>query len=190
MREIVDHYFPPVGLLVKGGGEEFTDFNYWRDRPLDIVDFTDSEDEDDDPIVDAVSRLEKPNTRGSRSILSEDEAGDDMADSYLSADDRGRPSLDQSIADSFAGDYDDDDLTSSIIDDEDQEYEDGEYEEESAAEDEYEVEDSRGGTHSPVAPRTPERGNKSGSPAVSGDARTPRKWSDDAGMNTKDRVVD
>ncbi|KAF2768866.1 LNS2-domain-containing protein, partial [Teratosphaeria nubilosa] len=49
MREIVDHYFPPVGLLVKGGGEEFTDFNYWRDRPFDIVDFTDSESESEAP---------------------------------------------------------------------------------------------------------------------------------------------
>ena len=47
MREIVDHYFPPVGLLVKGGGEEFTDFNYWRQKTLDAVDFTDSESEDE-----------------------------------------------------------------------------------------------------------------------------------------------
>ena len=30
MREIVDHFFPPVGLLVPAGGEDFTDFNYWR----------------------------------------------------------------------------------------------------------------------------------------------------------------
>ncbi|KAF2150639.1 LNS2-domain-containing protein, partial [Myriangium duriaei CBS 260.36] len=48
MREIVDHFFPPVGLLVKGGGEEFTDFNYWRDKPLDIEDFSASESEDGD----------------------------------------------------------------------------------------------------------------------------------------------
>jgi phosphatidate phosphatase LPIN len=43
MRELVDHYFPPVGLLVKEGGEEYTDFNYWRDRPLDIEEFSASE---------------------------------------------------------------------------------------------------------------------------------------------------
>ena len=43
MREIVDHFFPPVGLLVKGGGEEYTDFNYWRDKPLNIADFSASE---------------------------------------------------------------------------------------------------------------------------------------------------
>jgi len=48
MREIVDHYFPPVGLLVKGGGEEYTDFNYWRDRPLEIGDFSASESGDED----------------------------------------------------------------------------------------------------------------------------------------------
>ena len=48
MREIVDHFFPPVGLLVKGGGEEFTDFNYWRDKPLAIGDFSGSESEDND----------------------------------------------------------------------------------------------------------------------------------------------
>ncbi|KAI4802575.1 LNS2-domain-containing protein, partial [Aureobasidium sp. EXF-8845] len=47
MREIVDHYFPPVGLLVKGGGEEFTDFNYWREKPLELADFSASESEDD-----------------------------------------------------------------------------------------------------------------------------------------------
>jgi phosphatidate phosphatase LPIN len=43
MRELVDHYFPPVGLLVKEGGEEYTDFNYWRNRPLDIDEFSASE---------------------------------------------------------------------------------------------------------------------------------------------------
>ncbi|KAF2664016.1 LNS2-domain-containing protein [Microthyrium microscopicum] len=43
--ELVDHYFPPVGMLVKEGGEEYTDFNYWRDRPLDVNDFSDSESE-------------------------------------------------------------------------------------------------------------------------------------------------
>ncbi|KAF1825225.1 LNS2-domain-containing protein, partial [Dissoconium aciculare CBS 342.82] len=46
MREIVDHYFPPVGQLAIN--DSYTDFTYWRDRPLDIVDFTDSESEGDD----------------------------------------------------------------------------------------------------------------------------------------------
>src|SRR5205809_448763 len=29
MREIVDHFFPPIDLLIPEGAEEFTDFNYW-----------------------------------------------------------------------------------------------------------------------------------------------------------------
>ncbi|KAL4774505.1 Lipin/Ned1/Smp2-domain-containing protein [Aspergillus nidulans var. acristatus] len=47
MRELVDHFFPPVSLLVQAGGEEYTDFMYWRDVPRDFDDIstTDSEDE-------------------------------------------------------------------------------------------------------------------------------------------------
>lgn len=46
MREIVDHVFPPTSLLL-AAGEEFTDFNYWREKPLEIDEFSDSEDDDD-----------------------------------------------------------------------------------------------------------------------------------------------
>ena len=83
MREVVDHFFPPVGLLVKGGGEEFTDFSYWREPPLDVEDFTDSDSEE-------------TTARGKdrQSIASEDEGSegleddkpDEMADSYISKD--------------------------------------------------------------------------------------------------------
>lgn len=53
MRDIVDQFFPPVGLLVKGGGEAFTDFNYWREKPFDIDQFSGSEsDEDEDEMAD------------------------------------------------------------------------------------------------------------------------------------------
>ena len=48
MSEVVDHYFPPVTTLVKGGGEEYTDFTYWRDMPLDLDDFSASDTEDDE----------------------------------------------------------------------------------------------------------------------------------------------
>ena len=84
MREVVDHFFPPVGLLVAGGGEDFTDFNYWRTAPLDIDDFSASESEDDG------SR-----GRDRRSLRSEDEGSeglddqgreDDLGDNYLSAE--------------------------------------------------------------------------------------------------------
>jgi phosphatidate phosphatase LPIN len=80
MREIVDHFFPPVGLLVPAGGENFTDFNYWRDKPLDINDFTDSEDESADDDDDDGERTE------AGSLRSEDEgseAAEDLEASYL-----------------------------------------------------------------------------------------------------------
>ncbi|PKY07623.1 lipin Smp2 [Aspergillus campestris IBT 28561] len=51
MQELLDHFFPPTSLLVQAGGEEYTDFTYWRDPPPDLDDFssTDSEGEDDGP---------------------------------------------------------------------------------------------------------------------------------------------
>lgn len=121
MREIVDHYFPPVGLLVKGGGEEFTDFNYWREQPLDIADFSDSESESEEEARQslALSRIDTEATK--ESILSEDEGGDDMLDSYLSDP---RHSLDdvaleESIIESIEGDgeYDNDDVSSMLQED-------------------------------------------------------------------------
>ena len=82
MREVVDHFFPPVGLLVTGGAEDFTDFNYWREAPLDIEDFSDSDDE---------TRTDQDRDR--ESLRSEDEGSeelddnaDDLANSYISKD--------------------------------------------------------------------------------------------------------
>jgi phosphatidate phosphatase LPIN len=133
MREIVDHYFPPIGLrlLVEGGAEDFTDFNYWRDKPLDVVDFTDSESESgdaDDDMATGMNSLELDRTQTNRTgesimsgsaILSEDEAGSEMLDSYLS-EGRGRPSMDDSIYESIE-EGDEDDMTASML--EDEEYE-------------------------------------------------------------------
>ncbi|EUC41397.1 hypothetical protein COCMIDRAFT_106303 [Bipolaris oryzae ATCC 44560] len=97
MREIVDHFFPPVGLLVPAGGEAYTDFNYWRDPPLDIADFTDSEDEDDDVDTEAAS------------IRSEDERsdiGEDLEGSYMSRDSLDETGMGDSIMESVeGGDY-------------------------------------------------------------------------------------
>nr|POF17006.1 nuclear elongation and deformation protein 1 [Quercus suber] len=144
MREIVDHYFPPVGLLVKGGGEQFTDFNYWRDQPFDIVDFTDSESEDD-VVSSAVKRTGTSVSAARESVLSEDDAGDDMTESYID-DARLSLSLQPSIDGSFRsgieeeltssvleeddGDADDDGGDSSIADDDDELDEDEEDEDE------------------------------------------------------------
>ena len=47
MRELLDHFFPPVSLLVQAGGEDFTDFTYWRDLPPDLEDFSSTGSEDD-----------------------------------------------------------------------------------------------------------------------------------------------
>ena len=122
MREIVDHFFPPVGLLVPPGGEQFTDFNYWREKPLDLDDFTDSEDDDE-------------GTEG-RSVRSEDEGsevGEDLEASYLtqeSVDEQG--GMYDSIVDSVEGDYDyeEGDAEDGEISDEEGEVSEGEYEDE------------------------------------------------------------
>jgi phosphatidate phosphatase LPIN len=46
--ELVDQFFPPIGLLIKEGGEEYTDFNYWRDKPRELIDFSSESEEDGD----------------------------------------------------------------------------------------------------------------------------------------------
>jgi phosphatidate phosphatase LPIN len=47
MRDLVDHFFPPVSRVV-GFQEEYTDFNYWREGVMDPDLFSDSEDEDEE----------------------------------------------------------------------------------------------------------------------------------------------
>ncbi|KAK5744424.1 lipin Ned1 [Elasticomyces elasticus] len=144
MREIVDHYFPPVGLLVKGGGEEFTDFNYWREKPLDIGDFDDSESESEEllPKQNVLERMDTVDTRYS-GIMSEDEAGDEMLESYLS---EARMSLDESLHESLMGE--DEEVSESMLKEGE---EDGDDEEE---EEEEEEEDDEG-----AGPVTPEVGD-------------------------------
>ena len=161
MREIVDHYFPPVGLLVKGGGEEFTDFNYWRARPLDIGEFSGSESEDDGESV-VEERLEAVLTKGS--LLSEDEA---MVDSTVLSDPR--RSWEESVAESLDGD---EELTESMLEDlTTSMLQEDEYEDDGDDEDE---DDDGGVGLSP--PRTPER-SEDGSRLEDREA-TPRKSSD------------
>ncbi|OAQ99588.1 hypothetical protein LLEC1_02936 [Akanthomyces lecanii] len=74
MREVVDHYFPPVASLRQQGGEEYTDFQYWREPVLDIDDFSASESEEGD--------------EGDEDDLEEDDdAGNGgLGDSYISRD--------------------------------------------------------------------------------------------------------
>ena len=74
INEVVDHYFPPVSTLIKGGGEEFTDFRYWRDVPLELDDFSASDSDDDEDIDEDEDEED------------DDEVGDGLADSYISRD--------------------------------------------------------------------------------------------------------
>lgn len=46
MRDLVDHYFPPVALLSQD--EQYTDFNYWRELLPDPDDFSDSDEEEEE----------------------------------------------------------------------------------------------------------------------------------------------
>ena len=71
MQDLVDHSFPPTSTLVKEGGEDYTDFKYWRDDPaheLDDFEPSDSDgddeaDPDDDLIYDEDSRLRSSPSR-------------------------------------------------------------------------------------------------------------------------------
>ena len=85
MREIVDHFFPPIAMLVKEGGEDFTDFNYWRDTPRGLDDFsaTDSETGSVDEEAEDASAME--------------ESVNDLAESYLSRESMDNSSLDDPL---------------------------------------------------------------------------------------------
>ncbi|KAE9368761.1 LNS2-domain-containing protein [Stipitochalara longipes BDJ] len=103
MREVVDHYFPPVNTLVKSGGEEYTDFTYWREPVLDVDSFSDSESDE---------------TEAEEDIGSESEDGDgneELGDSYISRDsiDESENGLEESI---LSGSVDEEDnMTSSML---------------------------------------------------------------------------
>jgi len=102
MREIVDHFFPPVGLLVPAGGEAYTDFNYWRDPPLDLGDFTGSESGFDDEDDDGDDHTE------AASLRSEDEGsevGEDLEASYLSRDSLDDVTMQESIVESIESNF-------------------------------------------------------------------------------------
>jgi phosphatidate phosphatase LPIN len=85
MRELVDHFFPPVSMLVKEGGEDFTDFNYWRDTPQGLDDFSATDSEVGDTEVD------------------EDLEGDinGLGESYLSRDSVDQSGLEESMQESL-----------------------------------------------------------------------------------------
>ncbi|KAF5721081.1 SMP2 [Fusarium mundagurra] len=141
INEVVDHYFPPVSTLVKGGGEEYTDFTYWRNDPLAMADFSASEsdgDDDDDeggpggPTSEYGDDEEEYDDEDGEIDEDVDEIGEGLADSYIS-----RASLDEfaEAASVLGGSVDEERLKASMTrdlkeaydeEDEDEIYEDGE----------------------------------------------------------------
>ena len=110
MREVIDHFFPPVGLLVKAGGEEFTDFNYWRSSPLELDEFSASESEDEH--VRSRDRFSvRSEDEGSEGLDDEDQE-DDLGDSYLS-----RESAEEGtdLVDSIIENIEDEELMGSFV---------------------------------------------------------------------------
>ncbi|PTU23003.1 hypothetical protein P175DRAFT_0499562 [Aspergillus ochraceoroseus IBT 24754] len=93
MRELLDHFFPPVSLLVQAGGENYTDFTYWRDVPQDLDDFstTDSENEDQGE--------EEEDYDGESS----EEDGSDLDDEEATEEDLGASYISQDSTDGYDG---------------------------------------------------------------------------------------
>lgn len=111
MREVVDHYFPPTNTLVKGGGEEYTDFTYWREPVLDLDDFSDSESDEKDGEEEEEEE-------------DEDEGNEELGESYMSRDsidegDETYHGLDESILSGSVDDEDVDPMASSFLEGED-----------------------------------------------------------------------
>lgn len=134
INEVVDHYFPPVGTLVKGGGEEYTDFKYWRNDPLALDEFSASDSDDQDIPADLASTYSEDE---------DEETGDGLAESYLS-----RGSMDEGVDDDKMADS-----TMTIDEDAD----DGDAEEEYDDEDDEEDddEDDDGDVVEPAEKRKP-----------------------------------
>ncbi|KAI0550451.1 LNS2-domain-containing protein [Xylaria curta] len=128
MGEVVDHYFPPVSTLVKGGGVEYTDFTYWRDTPLELDEFSASGSDLDDNGDDYEDEED------------EDEDVGQMGDSFLSRGDDDDPYAGESVR---SGDYEDEeDMINSAVyggpdDADDEEGEEGDEIDEDEEEEEY-----------------------------------------------------
>lgn len=100
MRELLDHFFPPVSLLVQAGGEDFTDFTYWRDLPPDLEDFSSTDSEDDEEEEDEEDGDEDVDGDEEADADGEEEEGeeddyDDNDEYELSGDDEGSEILDE-----------------------------------------------------------------------------------------------
>ncbi|KAK5447903.1 lipin Ned1 [Exophiala xenobiotica] len=108
MREVVDHFFPPVSTLVKEGGEDYTDFTYWRDLPQDLDNFTptDSEAEEDEESEEEEEEEE-----------AEVESDNELGDSFMSRDSLEDSIMSESIRQSIEIDNTAEALEASRLDD-------------------------------------------------------------------------
>jgi phosphatidate phosphatase LPIN len=121
MRELVDHFFPPVSMLVKEGGEEYTDFSYWRDAPQGLGEFVptdsessdeeDEEEEDDDEDVDEEDVNALGESYLSRDSVDQSALGDSVRESIEVDDDIEEEEVEnlrivgsQDFADEYLGD--------------------------------------------------------------------------------------
>ncbi|KAL7939613.1 LNS2 domain-containing protein [Trichoderma chlorosporum] len=114
INEVVDHYFPPVDTLVRGGGEEYTDFMYWRDDPLRLDDFSASDSDDDDQGSTYTDEEEEEEEEGEEE--DDDEVGEGLADSYISHEEYYDDDIVESIENEDADDeenYEDEDAEAS-----------------------------------------------------------------------------
>ncbi|KAA8632839.1 hypothetical protein SMACR_02868 [Sordaria macrospora] len=126
MTEVVDHYFPPVTTLIKGGGEDYTDFKYWRDQPLDLDEFSASDTEDEGSGSRKITAPAVVDDHESEYEDDDDEeVGDGLVDSYISRD-----SVDDYEEGSVASE--DEDYDGEYDGEDDEEVEEEEYDEESA----------------------------------------------------------
>ncbi|PSR79801.1 Lipin/Ned1/Smp2-domain-containing protein [Coniella lustricola] len=87
MTDVVDHYFPPVSTIVKGGGEDYTDFAYWRDKPLELDEFSASDDDEDGFALEEEEEDDDVDDDEDEEDEEDDDdetAGDGLGDSYIS----------------------------------------------------------------------------------------------------------
>ncbi|KAE8151037.1 Lipin/Ned1/Smp2-domain-containing protein [Aspergillus avenaceus] len=109
MQELLDHFFPPVSLLVQAGGEDYTDFTYWREPPPDLADFSSSDSEDDDGVEEEEDEEEDEDYDGELSDEDGSDVDDDIVDEDLANSFISQASLDVADGQSLVDDDEADD---------------------------------------------------------------------------------
>lgn len=108
MRELLDHFFPPVSLLVQAGGEDFTDFTYWRDLPPELEDFssTDSEDEEQEEEEEEQEEHEEEMEEEEEEEEADEELDEEEGDDYELSGDEGSEMLeDEPVQEDLGASY-------------------------------------------------------------------------------------